>query len=157
MRQCDRHLLDNLLPGRWVTMATFLNCGLLALDNYFQAARVWPRGRIQEVCLFSGGSPRCIFEEQFSPEYFTTLKSVYNKNWSIGFNRKGKPLLGSDKSKSHRNRCFYFTKRGHSYLDGLHETNPYGPKIANPHKLMHFLHEKEIKRRKRHSLNKTKQ
>ncbi|GFT47558.1 fibroblast growth factor 17 [Nephila pilipes] len=107
--------------------------------------------RSKLILKFSGTSARCIFEEKLSPEYFTKLNSVYNRKWFIGFNSKGKPILGSD-TMSHKNRCFYFTKRGgRFYLDGLHENRNYGPKIPNPYKLAHLLREQKIRRRKRHS------
>lgn len=103
------------------------------------------------ILRFSGASPRCLFVELFSPDYYTIIKNVAH-DWYIGFNKKGKALPGSEKIKSHRKRCFNFTKRGdHSYLDGLHETR-HGPKISNPYKLMHLLSEQKI-RRKRHNFS----
>ncbi|XP_055928791.1 fibroblast growth factor 17-like isoform X1 [Argiope bruennichi] len=104
------------------------------------------------ITKFSGANPRCIFEELFSPDYYTVLRSVSNKDWLVGFNRRGKPILGSD-TKTHRSRCYHFTKRDHSYLDALHKTRHFAPKISNPHKFLHLLHEKRTRRQKRHAFN----
>ncbi|GFR19868.1 fibroblast growth factor 17 [Trichonephila clavata] len=104
------------------------------------------------IVRFSGASPLCLFEEQITPDYYTILKSAFN-DFYVGFNKKGKAILGSKKVKAHRKRCFYFIKRGgdHSYLDGLHEIR-HGPKIANPYKLVRLLREQKMRRRKRHIL-----
>ncbi|GFY65924.1 fibroblast growth factor 17 [Trichonephila inaurata madagascariensis] len=103
------------------------------------------------IVKFSGASPRCMFEEQMSQDFYTVIKSTFH-DWYIGFNKKGKAILGSEKVKANRKRCFYFTKRGdHSYLAGLHEIR-HGPKIANPYKLVRLLREQKMRRRKRHNL-----
>ncbi|XP_035218510.1 fibroblast growth factor 17-like [Stegodyphus dumicola] len=101
------------------------------------------------ITRVSGESPRCIFEEIFSPdEMYTMLRSVFKKNWFIGFNRKGKPKLGSKYVTGNWNKCYYFTKRGHSYFN-LHKHRHTGPKILHPEKLYRALEKQRLMQRRK--------
>lgn len=86
---------------------------------------------------FNGRKKLCLFQEGFSKDHYTVLQSLYNPDWYIGFNKKGKPLRGSLYSKSKMQNCFHFLKRDHSY--GMEHYTPPGPKIKHPWKLKDLL------------------
>ncbi|KAG8179416.1 hypothetical protein JTE90_026316 [Oedothorax gibbosus] len=93
------------------------------------------RGKL--IVRFNGRKKLCLFQEDFSKEHYTVLKSLYNPEWYVGFNKKGKPLKGSLHSKSKMESCFHFLKRDHSY--GMEQYTPPGPKIKHPWKLKDLL------------------
>ncbi|XP_035208424.1 fibroblast growth factor 8b-like [Stegodyphus dumicola] len=87
------------------------------------------------IARFNGKKRLCMFEENFSEDHYTVLQSIFNKDWYVGFNRKGKPLKGNlHKTKK---KCYHFIKRDHPY--GLKDPMGPGPRIKDPSKLKDLL------------------
>ncbi|GIX95955.1 fibroblast growth factor 8b [Caerostris darwini] len=63
----------------------------------------------------NGRKKLCLFREDLSKDHYTVLQSLYDPTWYVGFNRRGKPLRGSQYSLPKLQNCFHFVKRDHSY------------------------------------------
>lgn len=94
-----------------------------------------------------GSNSRCIFDEAFSPEknFYSVMRNMYNSTWHVGFDRKGRPLLGSKYLED--KRCFQFLKRTDIGIKDFHKHRHHGPKI-NPMKLSHLLLERLNRKRR---------
>ncbi|XP_023222990.1 fibroblast growth factor 17-like isoform X1 [Centruroides vittatus] len=106
------------------------------------------RGKL--IARFVGENKRCLFKEVLSPDMYTKFQSLYNSDWFVGFNKKGKPLKGKPDRHKGKRHCFSFIKRGFSYLT-IHSNQP-GPKMPDdPSKLFaketEKTHERKVTKR----------